>query len=43
MITYRDYQITGTSGEYYVIVRGHKVGPFAHISECESYISGIRY
>ncbi len=43
MITCNGYQITGTSGEYYVIVNGHKVGPFAHVSECESYIVGIRY
>jgi hypothetical protein len=43
MITYRGYQIIGTSGEYFVIVNGCKVGAFAHYSECESYINGIRY
>ena len=43
MVTYRGYEITGTSGEYYVIVRGHKVGAFASYAECESYINGIRY
>jgi len=43
MVTHRGYEITGTSGEYYVIVRGHKVGAFASYAECESYINGIRY
>lgn len=43
MVTFKGYQIIGTSGDYYVIVHGHKVGSFVHYSECESYINGIRY
>lgn len=43
MVTFKGYQIIGTSGDYYVIVHGHKVGPFAHYGECEAYINGIRY
>ena len=43
MITYHGYQIIGNSGEYYVLVHGHKSPKFAHYSEAESYINGLRF
>ena len=41
MVVFRGYRIVGTGGQWFVIVRGRKVGPFPGRAECEKYIAGF--
>ncbi len=38
MVTYKGYQISGTSGEYFVVIDSRRIGPFAHYSLAENFI-----